>query len=162
MTIRTPVADDKANLMELSEATGIFSPEDMEGMDHMMSSFFAGEAEEGHFWIGDDEGPDNGGIRGVVYCGPESFAGPGVWNMFFIGVYPDDQGQGRGSKLLHYVEDKLRSEGQRLLLIDTSSGDGFELTRKFYAKHGYSEEARIRGFYGDEDKVTFRKDLTET
>ena len=62
--------------------------------------------------------------------------------------------------MLAHIEDRLRSEDGRLLLIETSSGDGFELTRSFYRKHGYDEEARIRGFYGDEDKVIFRKDLT--
>ncbi|UWR22594.1 GNAT family N-acetyltransferase [Sulfitobacter sp. S190] len=161
MTIRTPQTADKPALMALAEATGLFSPEELGGMDHMMTTYFAGEAEPGHFWIVDDAGPQEGGIRGAAYCGPESFAGPGVWNLYFIGVYPDDQNAGRGSKMLHHIEDKLRVDGQRLLLIDTSSGEGFGLTRAFYRKHGYDEEARIRGFYGAEDKVTFRKELTE-
>ena len=160
MTIRPLTEDDKPNLMDLAKATGLFSPDDLDGMEAMATAIFAGNADEGHFWLGDDAGPAAGGIRCAAYCGPETFAAPGIWNLFFIGAYPQDQGKGRGSKMLRHIEDKLRAEDGRLLLIETSSGDGFELTRKFYAQHGYDEEARIRGFYGTEDKVIFRKDLT--
>ena len=70
------------------------------------------------------------------------------------------KGGGLGSALLRHVEGGLRQNGQRVLIIETSSLDGFELTRRFYLKHGYSEEARIRDFYAaGEDKVVFWKGL---
>lgn len=38
--------------------------------------------------------------------------------------------------------------------------DSFELTRSFYRKNGYDEEARIRDFYrAGDDKIVFRKAL---
>ena len=56
--------------------------------------------------------------------------------------------------------DDLRKKGQRMLIIETSGLDGFALTRRFYLKHGYEEEARIRDYYQKgEDKVVFRKVL---
>ena len=68
--------------------------------------------------------------------------------------------QGIGSELLRHVESGLRQNRQRVLIIETSRLDGFELTRRFYLKHGYAEEARIRDFYAaGEDKVVFWKGL---
>lgn len=58
------------------------------------------------------------------------------------------------------AEQRLRSLGQRILLVDTSSTDAFTLTRKFYTRNGYEEEARIRDFWSaGDDKVIFRKSL---
>ena len=77
-----------------------------------------------------------------------------------IAVRSDDQRQGRGTALLHHVEEALRSSGQRLLLVETSGLPSFERARAFYAKCGYEEEARIRDYYkAGEDMVVFRKVL---
>jgi ribosomal protein S18 acetylase RimI-like enzyme len=46
------------------------------------------------------------------------------------------------------------------LLIETSGVDDFEAQRRFYRGLGYTEEARIRNFYGSgDDKVIFWKSL---
>ena len=109
--------------------------------------------ESGDHWIVDD---DNG-IKGAAYYAPEAFA-EGVWNLYFIGVHPTQQGKGRGSALLQHVEQTLKKQGDRILLIETSSLSSFEKTRSFYHKNKYEEEARIRDFYkAGDDKVIFRK-----
>ena len=41
----------------------------------------------------------------------------------------------------------LRAAGQRLLLVETSGVESFSLTRAFYAKRGYTQEARVRDYY---------------
>ncbi len=47
------------------------------------------------------------------------------------------------------------------LSVGTAGVAEFEYVRKFYAKHGFEEEARIRDFYeSGVDKVVFRKLLT--
>ena len=48
----------------------------------------------------------------------------------------------------------------RVLLIETSGLPTYDLTRRFYAKHGYEEAATLRDFYCDgDDQVIFRKRL---
>jgi hypothetical protein len=50
------------------------------------------------------------------------------------------------------------SDAAQVLIVETSSTDQYALTRKFYPKQGYLEEARIRRFYGpDDDKVVYWK-----
>ncbi|MEM9215143.1 MAG: GNAT family N-acetyltransferase [Cyanobacteria bacterium P01_F01_bin.150] len=153
--IRSAMSEDVASLYFLSEEIGLFNPPELEAFADMVSEHLEGQQED-QCWIVDEEQQN---LRGAAYYAPETFA-EGVWNLYFIGVHPDHQGNGRGSALLKYVEKSLVEKGVRLLLIETSGMGSFELTRQFYLKNGYEEEGRIRDFYkqGD-DKVIFRKVL---
>ena len=153
--IREASPDDQPALMALGQATGLFQPHELEFLDGMLTEYFAGSLGQGHSWIVDD----HEGVLAAAYYAPE-IMGDGVWNLYFIGVHPDRQGQGRGAALLSHVEKALRSEGGRLLLVETSGVDSFALTRSFYAKNGYEQEARIRDYYtAGDDKIVFRKVL---
>ena len=81
-----------------------------------------------------------------------------TWNLQLIAIRPDRQGQGRGTKLLRYVEQMLTAQGGRILLVETSSS--LERTQAFYHKCGYEQVACIRDFYAaGYDKIVFRKVL---
>lgn len=59
-----------------------------------------------------------------------------------------------------FIEDFLRMNGNRELIIDTSSTPEFDLTRAFYLKIGYTKEATIRDFWKEgDDKIVFWKKL---
>jgi len=122
----------------------------------MLADYFAGNADAGHACVIDEEG---GGPLGVAYYAPTP-AADRTWYLTMIAVRPDRQGHGRGAALMRHVEGALRTNGQRLLLVETSGLPDFELTRRFYAKLGYGEEARVRDFYAaGDDMVLFRKVL---
>ena len=90
---------------------------------------------------------------------PEQLA-DGAWNMLAIGVRTEVQGTGAGGALCAHLEAELRERSARILLADTSGTEAFAATRRFYGKHGYEEEARIRDFWdAGDDKITFRKAL---
>ena len=149
--IRTATPADQPALLHLAVACSLFEADHIEELGEMMGAALAGELPD-HYWTTDDN-------KAAAYYAPETFA-DGVWNLYFIGVLPDLKGKGLGSALLQYVENNLRRKGQRMLIIETSGLDGFALTRRFYLKHGYEEEARIRDYYQKgEDKVVFRKVL---
>ena len=149
--IRPATPADQSALLHLTVACGLFEPDQTEALGEMMGAALAGELPD-HYWITDDN-------EAAAYYAPETFA-DGVWNLYFIGVLPNLKGRGRGSNLLQYVENDLREKEQRMLIIETSGLEGFTLTRRFYLKHGYEEEARIRDYYQKgEDKVVFRKVL---
>lgn len=119
--------------------------------------------DENHTWIVLED--ECGVVIGAAYFGPESHSDR-VWNLYALAVTKQRQGRGRGTALVTWAEENLRARGTdvaKLLLIDTSSVDSFELTRAFYLKLGYVEEARVRNYYGDnDDKVTYWKNLTAT
>ena len=158
--IRSATSEDIPTIYTLAEAIGLFQPDELEFFLEMMSEHLEGQLDD-QCWIVDyekeDDEDDEESLMGAAYYAPEVFS-QGVWNLHFIAVHPDHQGKGRGSSLLQYVEQFLMKQGERLLLVETSGMECFELTRLFYRKNGYDEEARIRDFYkpGD-DKVIFSK-----
>lgn len=142
--------------MAIAEAIGLFSPQELEELSGMLTAYFNGNLGSEHFWSVYDDGEP----VGVAYYAPEQYA-DGTWNLYFIAVRPNRQGEGLGGKLLHYIEQMLTERGDRLLLVETSGLPHFERTRAFYRKNGYDEEARIREFYkAGDDKIIFRKALT--
>lgn len=152
--LRPTTPDDTTALIALADATGLFPPSGLDLLHQMLTDAFSSSATEA-FWITDD---DNGPV-GVAYCEPERMTDQ-TWNLQLIAIHPNRQGQGRGAKLLHYVEQVLAAQGGRMLLVETSGLPELERTRRFYAKCGYEEEARIRDFYAaGDDKVVFRKIL---
>ncbi|PMB51914.1 GNAT family N-acetyltransferase [Fischerella thermalis CCMEE 5201] len=154
--IRPTTPDDTTALIAIADAIG-FQANELEKLSEMLSDYFSGDSNSDHFWITDD---DNGPV-GVAYCEPERMTNR-TWNLQLIAILPDRQGQGRGTRLLHYVEQTLTVRGERILLVETSGLPSFERTRAFYAKCGYEEEARIRDFYAaGDDKIVFRKVLNK-
>ena len=154
--IRPATPDDKKALMAIANAIGLFSPQELEELGGMLAEYFDGNLGSEHFWLTYDDGAP----VGVAYYAPEQYA-DGMWNLYFIAVHPDRQGEGLGRKLLRYVEQTLAKRGERLLLVETSGLPNFKQTRAFYLKNGYDEEARIREFYkAGDDKIIFRKVLT--
>lgn len=153
--IRPATPDDQKALIAIAEAIGLFSPQELEELSSMLAEYFNGNLGSDRFWSVYDDGKP----VGVAYYAPEPYA-DGTWNLYFIAVHPNRQGEGIGGKLLHYVEQMLTERGERVLLVETSGLPNFERTRAFYRKHGYDEEARIREFYkAGDDKIIFRKAL---
>ncbi len=137
--------------MAVIDATGLF-PSSM--LAEMIAGFLSGETDERWLTLEQDGGP-----VAIAYCAPERMA-EGTWNLPLIAVDPDRQGIGLGGALMGQVEDALRADGQRLLLVETSGEPEFERTRKFYRQLAYIEEARIRDYYSPgDDKIVFWKKL---
>lgn len=127
-----------------------------EMLDDMIAPFFAGADDE--IWLSfcDNEAA----VAGFCYAKREPLT-EGTWNMLALGVLPEQQGSGAGGVLTKALENTLRKQAQNVLIVDTSSDDGYSAARAFYQKQGYEEEARIRDFWAPgDDKITFRKSLT--
>jgi ribosomal protein S18 acetylase RimI-like enzyme len=154
--IRPTTPDDSAALIALTVAAGMFPANETEALAKVLADYFAGNIDEGHMWVTDEE---EGEPCGVAYYAPDMMTDR-TWHLYMIAVRPDYQRQGRGAALLRYVENALRASGQRLLLVETSGLPSYEHAQAFYAKCGYEKEARIRDFYAEgDDKVVFRKAL---
>ena len=152
-TVAVAGADDIADIARPIRECGLFSPDEAEGFVDMLPDLIA---EEGAHWRILRRA---GRVAGACYLSRERMS-EDVWNLWFIGLRPEDQGGGGGSRLLAEAEGVARSEAGRLLLIDTSSGPGFETARAFYAARGYGAEATVRDYYAPgEDKIVFRKAL---
>lgn len=84
----------------------------------------------------------------------------GTYDLYWIAVHPEHQGEGGGSRLLDEVERRLNEREARLLVVETSSRTDYESTRRFYERRGYQEHARLADFYSfGDDRLIYAKRL---
>lgn len=141
-------------MLDTISAADLLPPDAVAEVGADLDEFLQGAASAGRWWVA-AAGP----IVGVAYAAAERMTDR-TWNLLMLAVRPDHQGQGVGSALVRAVESDLRAVHARLLVIDTSGLESFEGQRRFYARLGYTEQARIADFYeAGEDKVVFTKSL---
>jgi len=120
------------------------------------------EPENGDFIVQVLEEPDSGPhrtVQGYVCYGPTPRT-VGVFDLYWIAVDPKQQGQGFGQLLLKFVENEVRRQNGRMLLIETRSRQSFAPTIRFYQRSGYDEISRIKDFYRiEDDKIVMCKKL---
>jgi ribosomal protein S18 acetylase RimI-like enzyme len=153
MIVRDIRSSDIPALQRVADETGLF-PADM--LPDMASEFLSGD-DPSDLWIALEA---DGEVVGFCYAAPEEMA-DGTWNMLALAVLPSRQKGGVGAALVAELENRLRAQGNRILVVDTSGTPNFEGARAFYRRSGYVEEARIRDFWAKgDDKVIFWKSLT--
>jgi ribosomal protein S18 acetylase RimI-like enzyme len=143
--------EDMPAIARIASATGLFPPE---MLDDMIAGYLNNTKQD--LWF---VGVDEDGLVAFGFCEPERLTS-GTWNLLAIGVLPERQGNGVGARMMAYLENRLAEQGERILLVETMGTPELQLTRDFYLKNGYIEEARIREFYeAGADKVVFWKHL---
>lgn len=151
--IRKVSQHDIPTLKDVIDSSELF-PSEM--LDDMISGYFQNDNSP-EIWLTYelDKKP-----VAIAYCAPEQMT-EGTWNLYLIAVHNSAQGHGIGSKMMHYIEEVLREQKQRVLIVETSGLPEFERTRSFYDNCGYTREAVIRDFYEEgDDKVVFWKKLS--
>ncbi len=149
--IRRTIASDLTAIAAIAEETGLFPADALGGM---IAGFLDGSAPD--IWL---TAECDGEALGFGFCEPERFTN-GTWNLLAIATSPAQQSRGIGAALLRHLEDLLRREGQRILIVETIGTQEYARTQRFYLANGYVEEARIRGFWDvGADKLTFWKQL---
>ena len=82
------------------------------------------------------------------------------YDLYWIVVAPDKQGQGLGQQLLQQTEQAILVAGGQRIYIETSSRAQYQPTRQFYKKAGYLQVASLTDFYArGDDKVIYCKSL---
>jgi GNAT superfamily N-acetyltransferase len=157
--IRPTVPEDTPMLLELTAGTGVFKPLEIQALREVLDDYHATNRELGHRSATCEHAS---AVTGFAYWAPAAMTDR-TWYLYWIAVRKDGHGRGTGSTLLAHVEDDIRHvQKGRILLIETSSLPHYELTRRFYLKHGYDRAAVLRDFYADgDDMVVFRKRLDE-
>jgi ribosomal protein S18 acetylase RimI-like enzyme len=153
--LRPTTPEDTPALLAMAEETGVFQPHEVEGFGEVLDDYHDGEQYNGHLartWV------EDGAVAGFVYYAPADLTDGGTWDLWWIIVAKARQGRGLGTRLLELVEQDVRHEGARQLLIETSSLPHYDPTQRFYLKHGYRVAARIPDYYAEgDDLVIFSK-----
>ncbi|NRB52571.1 MAG: GNAT family N-acetyltransferase [Saprospiraceae bacterium] len=152
MKIRPIEKIDIPTLKIILDNTGLFPSKLLEDM---ISDYFENPDSTDIWFTAEAEGQP----ISLAYCAPERMT-EGTYNLYAIAVHGNQQGKGVGTKMMQFIENLLRAEGHRILIVETSGLADYDLTRDFYRKCLYTEEATIREFYAaGEDKIVFWKKL---
>jgi GNAT superfamily N-acetyltransferase len=155
--IRPTVPADTPALVSLARETGVFKPHEIVALQEVLDDYHGESQGEGHFCVTYE---DNGEILGFAYYAPASMT-VCSWYLYWIAVKKDTQAKGVGGRLLAHVEEDIRArQKEAVLFIETSSLPHYELTRRFYLKKGYGQDAVLHDYYAPgDDMVVFRKAL---
>lgn len=161
MKIRPASPADRPRILEILTATARFTRQEV-GWAMELVDLASEKSREYEAYVLEE--PDSGPsrlVQGYVLFGPTPLT-DGVYDLYWIAVDPKHQGQGFGQILLRFVENEVRRESGRMLLIETSSKRSYAPTIRFYQQAGYREISRIKDFYRiEDDKVVFCKQLAQ-
>lgn len=159
--IRPMRASDKAAVMALIRATGMFTEAEVDVAEELIDVYLGDPAQKDYEVVvvedGDETASGPGGPVAYMTWGPTPLT-EGAYDLYWMAVTPARQGKGRGRALVGWLEEEVRSRDGRLILIETSSQDKYKSTRQFYIHLDYREVARVPDFYrkGD-DRVIYAK-----
>ena len=156
--IRPLRAADRPAVAEIVSAVGNFKPVEIDCALELVDIYLREKDQKDYRIVAAED--DQGRVRGYACWGPVPLT-RGTFDLYWIATHPDAQGLGFGRALMTFVEDRVREEQGRLLVLETSSKESYTNTVRFYNRLGYEEVSRIPDFYdvGD-DKVTIVKRLS--
>lgn len=154
--IRPTTPADTEDLVAIAQGTGVFKPHEIVALREVLADYFATNQADGHVAVTLER---DGKPIGFAYYAPADMTDR-AWTLWWIAVDKTVHARGLGTRLLHKAEADARAAGGRVMFIETSGLPYYELTRRFYVKHGYETEATLRDYYADgDDMVVFRKRL---
>ena len=154
--IRPTTPADTDALVAIAAGTGVFKPIELEALREVLADYHATNREHGHIAVTLEM---HGQPAGFAYYAPAAMTDR-TWYLYWIAVDKNVHAKGLGTRLLHKAEEDVRAANGRILYIETSSLPHYELTRKFYLKHGYDQTGVLRDFYADSDHmVVFCKNM---
>jgi ribosomal protein S18 acetylase RimI-like enzyme len=154
--IRPTVPADTPTLVTLAHDTKVFKPHEIQALQEVLDDYHEYNHEHEHVAVTYERDKH---ILGFAYYAPAAMTDR-TWYLYWIAVSKQTQAKGIGGALLRHVEEDIRKRNGRILLIETSSLPHYDLTRRFYLKHGYEQDAVLHDFYSDgDDMVVFRRRL---
>ena len=155
--IRTADTGDRAAIVEVVVAAGLFDRDEVGIVDDLLNNRLFSPDDTGYRCLVDER---DEAVTGVAFA-EQRAAADRVWELTMLAVQPQDQRSGSGSALVEAIEQQLGELGARLMIVETSATPQYAAARAFYLRIGYDEEARVRDYWTDgDDLVTFRKRLT--
>jgi len=144
----------RARLERLTAAAGVFRPEEVATAVELLDSSLEGD--DDYRFLGAYDGDE---LVGYACWGPTPGT-VGTADLYWLVVDPTRQHRGVGTQLLDAVEDRLKADRCRLVVVETSSREDYAATRAFYERRGYGRVAAIPAYYAPgDDLVIYLKDL---
>jgi ribosomal protein S18 acetylase RimI-like enzyme len=143
------LATDAALVRRLVESAGVFHADEIEVAVELVEERLAKGLKSGYYFLFAEASGTMCGYTayGPVPCTKSSF------DLYWIVVDISQRRSGIGTALIAKTEERIKELGGSRIYVETSSRDSYALTRRFYLKCGYREEAILPDFYGQNDDL---------
>jgi ribosomal protein S18 acetylase RimI-like enzyme len=156
LNIRPMLKTDKPALMEMLRNTPEFTSKEVVVAEEVIDSYL-NDPDNYNIFIAEVDKS----VAGYICYGHTPLT-ESTWDIYWLAVSPDKRGQGVGSALTAFAEERIGKDGGRLVIIETSAKPGYEKTRRFYLRHGYEIICRIPDFYApSDDKIILQKRIRQ-
>jgi ribosomal protein S18 acetylase RimI-like enzyme len=91
-------------------------------------------------------------LCGYICFGPTPMTAA-TWDLYWLAVAPEQQGQGIGRRLYEAFVETMRARGGRQIRIETASKESYAATGGFYERLGFTVDGRLRDFYAEGDDL---------
>jgi len=126
--VRPLTSVDRERVMEIIRATRFFLPEEIKVAEELIDIYLnQPDQKDYQIVVAEDE---NGKVVGYMTYGPTPLT-EGTWDLYWIAVSPEVQGQGYGQLLVRYLENEVKKNKGHLVIIETSSQPKYLPTRNF-------------------------------
>ncbi|NMB63961.1 MAG: GNAT family N-acetyltransferase [Spirochaetes bacterium] len=151
-----PVQTDCDTVVSILDATGFFYPEEIDiALELLNEKINYPDSSSYEFIFAEYQTT----VIGYICYGRIPLT-KASWDVYWIAVHPDFQGNGIGYALLSKAEETIKLHDGKHFYIETSGRKLYEPTHTFYLKAGYTVSAVFKDFYADgDDKLVFYKKL---
>ena len=148
--------EDRPRITKILRDTPEFKPSEVAVAEELIDCYLDDPSGSGyHILVAEVDST----VEGYICYGPTPLT-EGTWDIYWVAVSREKQGQGIGSALMRSAEKEILKAEGRLSIIETSSTPAYEKTRNFHLSHGYEIIARIPDFYAPgDDKLILQKRL---
>jgi ribosomal protein S18 acetylase RimI-like enzyme len=153
--IRPLVSSDRARVEAMTRATPLFRPEEIPvALDVFNAATGLGRPADPDY---ETAGATVDGVLAGWICWGPTPCTRGTFDLYWIVVDVESQGQGLGGALVEEMERRVAGRA-RLIVVETAGRPDYEPTREFYARRGYQVASRIADYYSPgDDLVVFVK-----
>jgi ribosomal protein S18 acetylase RimI-like enzyme len=142
-------AGDKPALMQILRNTPEFKPYEVVVAEEVIDGYLQDPKGTGYFALVADV---DSKVAGYI-CYGQTPCTIGTWDIFWIAVDGNKRGHGVGGALTKAAEADIKKANGRLIMIETSSQELYENTRRFYLGQKYELVARVPDFYSPGDDL---------
>ena len=151
-----PRHSDREAIRGLAQATGFFHADEVEIAAELVDERLTKGPTSGYEFVLAER---DGRVLGYSCFGPIPCT-TASYDLYWIAVHPETQGQGLGRRLLDETERRVRQMGGTRVYAETSSRPQYLSTRAFYERTGYHLAEMLEDFYAPGDgRATYLKVL---
>lgn len=143
VNVRPMKVADKPAVMNILRNTPEFLPDEVVVAEEVIDAYLEDPSGSGYYTVVAEV---EAVVAGYATYGPTPLT-EGTWDLYWIAVDREGQGKGTGRALMQFVEERIKEQKGRLILIETSSKPEYNRTRRFYANLNYKEICQIPDFY---------------